>query len=136
MSKVGKWESGKLPLRQFLYHFPIQSVLHLLHHLFILKTDDGSRCCRLRTAETVHELLRLELVGQLAEALTIASSTFPHHKFLVLVGKVVVGHLAEEELLAFVLYLHCQSAETLIPVIHRQTSSLLPLLPVKHQDKG
>ena len=136
MSKVGKWESGKVaPLGQLIHHFPIQSVLHLLNHLFILKADDGSRCCRFRTAEAVHKLLRLELLGQLTETLIITGGTASRHELLVLVSEIVECHLAEEELLALVLDFHCQTAQTAVSVIHRQRLRLLPLVPMAHQDK-
>ena len=55
MSKVGKWETSAKPkyfrmesgpLGQLIHHFPIQSILYLLHHLFIHK-GSGTLCLQI-----------------------------------------------------------------------------------------
>ena len=93
-------------LWQLTHYFLIQAILHFFHHTVFLKADDGTRSSLLGAAKHIYELLRLELVGQLAEAFTIAGAAFPDNELLVLVGVVVEGHFAKEELLALVLNLH------------------------------
>ena len=133
MSKVISYNLNKLG--QFLYPFPIQTVLHILDNTLAEKALDGFRCRRLRNAEAFHELLCLELVGQLAKTLLVAGAAATYHELLVLVGEIVERHLTEEELLAFVLDFHRQTAKPFVIIIHRQCAVLLPLVPVSHQDK-
>ena len=78
MSKVISYNLNKLG--QFLYPFPIQTVLHILDNTLAEKALDGFRCRRLRNAETFHELLCLELIGQLAEALVVAGGATTLHE--------------------------------------------------------
>ena len=114
----------------------IEAILHLLNDAFTNETINGFPCRRLGGAKTLHELLRLEFVGQLAEALIIAGAASPDNKLLVLIGEVVECHFAEEKLLAAVLDVHCQATQAAVLVIHRQRAILLPLIPMAHQDKG
>lgn len=90
-------------LRQLLQKLPIPAMLNSFHHTVCHQTLNATRSRRLRTAEAIHELLRLELVGQLPEALIIAGGAAALYKLLVLVGKIVERHFAKEELLALVL---------------------------------
>ena len=80
-------------------------------------------------------MLRLELIRQLAVTFIISSSTTAGHKLLVLVCKIVEGHLAEEELLALVLDFHRQTTQAFVGVIHCQRLVLLPPIPMAHQDE-
>ncbi len=57
-------------------------------------------------------------------------------ELLPLVLEVVLRHLAEEEVLAAVLYLHRQAAKTFVRVIDGEGLMLLPFVPVAHQDEG
>ena len=123
-------------LGQLLQKLPIPPMLNSFHHTVCHQTLNTTRSRRLRTAEAIHELLRLELIGQLPEALIIAGGAATLHELLVLVGEIVESHFAKEELLALVLNLHCQSAQTLISVVHRQAARLLPLIPMTHQNEG
>ena len=113
-----------------------ESVLHTLYDAVFLESVESPCGSRLGTAETVHELLGLELVGQLAETLIVTGGTAAYHKLLVLVGEVVESHLTEEELLALILDLHRQATKPFVGVIHRQRLTFLPLVPMAHQDEG
>ena len=57
-------------------------------------------------------------------------------ELLTLVFKVVLRHLTEEELLAAVLDVHRQAAETSVGVVDAEGLLFLPLVPVAHQDEG
>ena len=118
-----------------MHQLTIQAILHYLDDAFTHEAVDGLPCRWLRDIEAFGELLRLELVGQLAEALLIAGAAFPDNELLVLIGEVIVCHLDEEELLAAILNLHSQTAQPAVPVVHRQRLRPLPLIPMAHQDK-
>ena len=131
------WESGKVgKLGEFYCEFPVKSILSTFYNLIFFKTSYCSGCRCTRTPEALHELFRVKLLRQLPEALVVAGGAAALHKLLVLVGEVVKGHLAEEELLAAILDVHRQAAEPLVRLVHRQRPGTLPLLPVAHQDEG
>ena len=108
---------------------------YALDDAVLKESGDVARSRRLRAFERIHHLLRLELIGQLAIAFIVAGSSAAHHNLLVLIGEVVVGHFAKEELLTLVLDFHCQTAEPLVGVIHRQRLTFLPLIPMAHQNE-
>ena len=58
-------------LWQLTHYFLVQAVLHLLNDLIFLEADDGTRSGLLRASKHIYELLRLELLWQLTETLTI-----------------------------------------------------------------
>ena len=125
----------ELPLWQLHQNLLIESELHILNNPVFLETLDRTCCRCIAAAETVHELLRLKLVREFSIALVVAGCPAAHHELLVLIGEVVVGHLAEEEVLALVLDFHRQAAEPFVGVIHRQRLRLLPFIPVAHQNE-
>ena len=106
-------------LWQFLKDFPIGAVGYALDDTVLKKSGNVARSRGLRALEWIHHLLRLELVRQLSIAVIKTSSPAAYHKLLVLVGKVVVGHFAEKELLRLILDFHHYAAESLIYLIHR-----------------
>ena len=123
-------------LRQLTHHLLIDAVFHHLYHPVVAESGDSTRSGLLRASEHVHELLGLEFIGQFAETFFVATCAATLYKLLVLVGKVVERHLTKEELLTLVLDFHCQAAEPLVGVIHRQRFGLLPLVPMAHQNEG
>ena len=58
-------------LWQLTHYFLVQAVLHLLNDVIFLEADDGTRSSLLRASKHIYELLRLELLWQLTETLTI-----------------------------------------------------------------
>ena len=97
----------------------------------------ASNCLRgswLATFKHLHKLLGCKVVWQFAVALLIPVTALARYEHLVLIFVIDMCHLAEEEVLASVLYLHRQSAEPLVLLVHRQ-GVLLLLLVCKKEAK-
>ena len=70
MSKVGKWESGKVSaLRQLTHYFLIYPILQLFYHTIFLKSKNSTRSSRTRTSKNIYDMLRLKLIWEFTIAL-------------------------------------------------------------------